>query len=165
MPTHTHLYIYIHSFSFTLSQIHSGRVHFGITINTHTFTFLLSSIYFLFQLLFGFPFLLFFFAAAFPVSRHYLPLQIAKRKQRMNDINNQTKRNQQIWKMGNWKKTTTKSLRKHFDSKQVQVFQVDYHREWFCFVDSTCACSLYCRTVWHVFVCTFNKQNDFLVHV
>lgn len=33
---------------------------FSITINTHTFTFLLSSIYFLFQLLFGFPFFIIF---------------------------------------------------------------------------------------------------------
>lgn len=52
------------------------------TINTHTFTFLLSSIYFLFQLLFGFPFLLFlFFFCVFPFSGIYChyPKQTSER--------------------------------------------------------------------------------------
>lgn len=64
--THTHSLLFGWYTSvricFFLSLLHilsrSGSLR--ITINTHTFTFLLSSIYFLFQLLFGFPILLFF---------------------------------------------------------------------------------------------------------
>lgn len=61
-----HTYTHTHALMFFVCALLSRTHYLGccsgslrITINTHTFTFLLSSIYFLFQLLFGFPFLLF----------------------------------------------------------------------------------------------------------
>lgn len=62
VPTYIHIHMHITHAFFRSSKLSSRPLlefNTNITINTHTFTFLLSSIYFLFQLLFGFPFLLF----------------------------------------------------------------------------------------------------------